>query len=534
MQQRGMVKSANQANAHANARSGAHPTAGPLDGLRSLSRLRMVQLATLTAALSALTWYTFTLKYCVCDPDLYWHLAVGDWIVQHGAVPHTGIFSRTAADAPWVAYSWGSEVMLSRAYAWFGLMGLGGYGSALVFIVALALWWSLRRLSGSFWSSLIIWGAACYGALFSLMPRPVFFSMALYVVVLTSILEAERSGEMRRLWWLAPLFLLWANLHIQFIYGLFLLGLALVPPALHAAARFHPVTARWMQTHVNPARLPLPHLAALLTACIAASCVGPYFYHLYGVIFSYSRAKLTYATIQELQPVSFTYAAQYIPLLLTAAAFFALGQRKSITTYHVLLLITVTLVSLRTERDTWFICLTAAIILAESLGSMPRQAVERAHARQSYLEIIGVGATWALCILLIAPNTDFTTRGLNRAISATFPVKACNFLRRTMPPGPMYNSQRWGGFLTWYLPMYPVAADGRNDLYDGPLAEILLRTQTENDFYLQNPYLNESGFIVVDANEGLAHELSTDTSYLRVYSDGQAEVYLHSNAARDP
>lgn len=517
---------------HASAAAGrqVHPATGPLDGLRALMRLRIVQLAALTTALSALTWYILLLKYSVRDPDLFWHLSVGDWIVQHGSVPHTGILSHTAANLPWVAYSWGSEVMLSRAYAWFGLMGLGVYGSALVVITALALWWSLQRLSGNFWSALITWCAACYGALFSLMPRPVFFSMAFYVVVLTLILEAERSGEVRRLWWLPPMFLLWANLHIQFIYGLFLLGLVLVPIMLHAAARLYPGAARWMEAHVEPSRLPLPQVAAVLAACMAASCIGPYGYHLYGVVLGYAHATLTYSTIQELQPVSFTYAVQYIPLLITAAAFFALGKRKRIAPYQMLLLITATVVSMRTERDTWFICLTAAIILGEGLGSsLRRPEVEPAHARRLWLETAGVGTAWALCILLIAQNTNFNARELNRAISATFPVGACNYLRSTMPTGQMYNDLNWGGFLTWYLPMYPVSADGRNDLYEGPLGQTLLRTQTEQNYYRQDPYLNESDFVLVDAKEGLARQLTADTHYRRVYSDGQAEIYIHSS-----
>lgn len=523
------MRGVNQASAIVSARHTAPPATGPLDGLQALLRLRMVQLVALSAALSAFTWHTFSLKYSVRDLDLYWHLAVGDWIVQHGSVPHTGILSRTAADLPWVAYSWGSEVLLSRAYAWFGLMGLGIYGSALIFIVALTLWWSLKRLSGGFWRALIIWSAACYGALFSLMPRPVFFSMAFYIVVLTLILQAERSGEARRLWCLPPMFLLWANLHIQFIYGLFLLGLALLPPVLRAAALIRPDVARWMDDQIEPSRLPLSQVAAVLTACMAASCIGPYSYHLYGVVLSYSRAKLTYSTIQELQPVSFTYTAQYVPLLITAAAFFALGQRKRIATYHMLLLITVTLVSMRTERDTWFICLTAAIILAENLGFVPGPVAARTPDRRSWREITGVGAAWALCILLIAQSTNFNTRELNRAISATFPVDACNYLRRNMPPGPMYNDLNWGGFLTWYLPMYPVSADGRNDLYEGPLGETLLRTQTAQGYYRHNPYLNQSGFVLVNAKEGLARELSTDTRYHRVYTDGQAEIYIHNS-----
>lgn len=85
------------------------------------------------------------LKYSVLDYDIWWHLKVGDWIIDNLSLPRTGILSRTAADRPWVAYSWGYEILLSRAYAWFGLMGIGLYGVLLTIGLAAAIYWMLSR-----------------------------------------------------------------------------------------------------------------------------------------------------------------------------------------------------------------------------------------------------------------------------------------------------------------------------------------------------------------------------------------------------
>src|SRR5919197_4765573 len=46
----------------------------------------------------------------VLDPDIWWHLRVGQWVVEHGTVPQTDPFSQ--AGRPWVAYSWLYEVTL--------------------------------------------------------------------------------------------------------------------------------------------------------------------------------------------------------------------------------------------------------------------------------------------------------------------------------------------------------------------------------------------------------------------------------------
>ena len=58
------------------------------------------------------------------DGDTYWHLATGDWILNHRAIPTTDPFSYTFAGAPWQAHEWLSEVLMAlvfRAGGWSGL-----------------------------------------------------------------------------------------------------------------------------------------------------------------------------------------------------------------------------------------------------------------------------------------------------------------------------------------------------------------------------------------------------------------------------
>src|SRR5271157_2388682 len=276
--------------------------------LRELLRFRGLQLVTLAALLAVVGWRSFQLKFCVLDLDIWWHLKAGDWIVQHLSVPHTGILSRTAANRPWVAYSWGYEVMLSRAYAWFGLLGIGVFGTLLTIAIAFAVYWMARRLSGRFWVSCLLAAATCSAFLFDLMPRPVFLSIVMFTVTLTLILNAQRSGQVRTLYWLPLVFLCWANLHIQFVYGLFLLGLLLgVNLVERGAARLGIETG-----FLSPPTLPAGALAAVFGACVIATLIGPNFYHLYGVIANYSRAKVAYSAIIELQPLSFRVYSNYV------------------------------------------------------------------------------------------------------------------------------------------------------------------------------------------------------------------------------
>jgi hypothetical protein len=128
----------------------------------NLFRNLWVQIAALVTLLGAIGIYSLRTKYCATDYDTWWHLNVGDWIIQNSALPRTGILSRTAADRAWVAYSWGYEVLLSLAYSVFGLLGIGIFGTVLTVAVAFAAYWMLRRLSGRFWLACMLAGVPSY------------------------------------------------------------------------------------------------------------------------------------------------------------------------------------------------------------------------------------------------------------------------------------------------------------------------------------------------------------------------------------
>ena len=489
---------------------------GAFDELRGLLRQRVLQLVALGTFLALVGWHAFKEKYSVLDLDIWWHLRVGEWIVAHRSFPHTGILSRTAANRPWAAYSWGYELLLSRAYDWFGLVGAGVFGTLLTMAVAYAVYWMARRLSGSFWIGCVLGAVTCSAFLFNLMPRPVFFSMILYAVTLTLLLEAQRSGRIQILYWLPLVFLLWANLHIQFIYGLFVVGLFVAANlAQQAAARLG-----WKLDFLQSTSLPAQALGVIFGVCVLATCCGPYTYHLYFVVAGYATAKFPYTFIRELQAITFRAGSHFVELLLTGAAFFALGREKKLSLFKVLLLVAAAVLGYRTMRDTWFICIAAAACIADAL------AAEVPERGESAAERAGLAFALALALLLFAGNADFNMKGLDQAVSSVFPVKAINFLRQNPQPGPLYNTFDWGGFLTWYMPDYPVAIDGRTDLYGDEIDTRFFKTQQGDASYVDDPYLNECRLILLSTKVPLASVLMQDSRFHLIYQDSLTVVFV--------
>ena len=62
----------------------------------------------------------------VIDPDTWWHLRVGEYIVDKASLPQTDFISRVGFEEsrPWVAYSWLYETGLAIAFDHLGLYGI--------------------------------------------------------------------------------------------------------------------------------------------------------------------------------------------------------------------------------------------------------------------------------------------------------------------------------------------------------------------------------------------------------------------------
>jgi hypothetical protein len=510
----------------------------PLRGQGRSFLRRALRICTLALLLTIVSAPSLLPKYSVVDNDLWLHLKVGDWILEHHSVPHTGILSRTAVDRPWIAYSWIYEILLSIFHSSLHLVGIAIYGLLLTLAVSYCVFWMTRRLSRTFWRACFLATATCAAFLFRVYPRPVFFSMALFAITLTLLLEARRTARLQLLYWLPPIFVLWANVHIQFVYGLFAVALFVGVSTLQEQMG----RTRFTASLVAPT-LPWRKLLVILAACVGASCVGPYTFHPYAVVFAYASSTFPFAHVREFQALDFRGYTDFVQLLMTGLAFFALGRKKQFDVFLFLLLAVASVVGFRTQRDSWFICIPAAACLASEFATekMRRQARvhEREHERvdekderdehperEHILEKLSLAAVLAGLLCLYAKLVGFNTPNLRVAINATYPVQAVNFLRDHPQPGPLYNTYDWGDFITWYMPEYPVAIDGRTDLYGDELDNRFYLTENGDPLYADDPYLQEAKLVLIGKQKPLAKLLAADENFQLIYQDSMAVVYV--------
>src|SRR2546430_11434698 len=70
------------------------------------------------------------------DSDTYWQIAVGQWILDHHALPRVDIYSFTRIGEPWTSSSWLAQVLFATSYrlaGWAGPVVLAAGSIAVTF-----------------------------------------------------------------------------------------------------------------------------------------------------------------------------------------------------------------------------------------------------------------------------------------------------------------------------------------------------------------------------------------------------------------
>lgn len=175
--------------------------------------------------LQGLTWVVIlfllamtALSYGGNADDAYWHIKVGEWILTHGQVPSTGIFSYTNPNKPWVSHEWLSAIVLYQVFhvaGWGGLVLLAIF-SLFVSILVL-LWFLLPRLSSV--QSIIFVLFAYLLVVPHVLPRPHILAIPVMTYWTACLINAVEKHS-KPPFYLLPLMILWVNLHGSFVIGI--------------------------------------------------------------------------------------------------------------------------------------------------------------------------------------------------------------------------------------------------------------------------------------------------------------------------
>jgi hypothetical protein len=410
------------------------------------------------------------------DPDIWWHLKTGQWMLEHGQLPSEDPFSYTSsADlSPSIQRSlrsqWLGQVLLYAAYDLGGYPGLNFLKAFFViFPFVLVYLFSVRRRCSPVAAVLIMSPALLTILTTSVLSfeRPQAFSFSL-IILLLLVMEQLRRRPKKWTWALVLFLLLalWVNVH-----GGFILGVVLT--AVYGAG----LLAEWGVYKDKEAKRTLAYLgggglALLVVALVAMPQIYGYFYgfvlgtvkNLLGIgvesagirgnILEYRSLWSAYRDFGYLSPL---FIIVFMVFTLVALAMKYLRERK-VDFPEVLVVSVIVLFGVSYSRGSLFALVVLPLFLAVAAGRLKKPEGWMFPAACLVLSFIVGFSAWK--------STPWQLRPLavqrDGWVDMEFPSGAVEFIRAHEIQGPMFNKLEWGGYLIWRLyPEYKVFIDGR-------------------------------------------------------------------------
>lgn len=387
--------------------------------------------------------------------DMWWHVAAGRELVQTGTLWMVDDWSYTELGSDWLNHEWLSDLIY---YGWVSLFGIESlvYWKWLVLVTTfILLQLALARASGSQLAGLLCAGWAAAIAAPFLDVRPHLYTL-LNVCLLLYLLLGRRASR----WLLAPLFLIWVNLHGGFFFGLMALAILLFP---------------WRELSVQTLRAAaITGLICLLFATLNPSGIGTF---LYPLKYAFDDASPFRGLGEWLPPYEpggiqspLFFVFQWAPL---AALLYLLPavRRRTGLPWEGIFLTALTLAMAATSRR--FIPLFAislAVLLAPLVGLL------FALVRHRALNIVLAALALLIAVLRLQPYPLQAGPAFHYLVAEySYPVDTVNYMEVNNLSGKVYAYYNWGGYLHW-------RTDGRLKVYIDGRADTLFDAPTYNSY----------------------------------------------------
>jgi hypothetical protein len=446
------------------------------------------------------------------NTDVFWHLASGQWMLQHHAVIRHDPFSYTVNGHSWFAEEWGFEVILAWTVAHVGSASYWLFAAApcCAAVVLSVMRWR-RQGAQPIWSAVLAI-VASLGLAMGVAPRPQVLSYALFALELLILTLARKDS--RWLMSLPVIILVWANLHGSFLAGLGVLALDVALSTSLAASLFSPSAARRLMVS-----RPLPSKAAMtaLGASVLAACVNPHGVALYTYALKVATSSKLAGYIDEWKSPDFhapvIMAAVALPTV--AAVFLLASGRRRVELFDLAVWLVVLVATLRATRFIPYLGIAVGGLLA------PYQAIRRESVRPSAATPLLAAI---LCLSLLG-GSHISAGATETKGSLANPVEATAWLAQQ--DGRVFSTYVWNDYLV--SKAVPVFVDGRTDMYFG--TEILgdyvrIQSLTIDPDPILSRY--DIQWVLWPKNQPLSLYLSRDSNWALVRTFGSQLVFERS------
>jgi hypothetical protein len=439
------------------------------------------------------------------DSDTYWHIAVGRWILDHGALPHTDIYSFTKNGEPWISSSWLAQALYALVYE-----GAGWAGPVILAAASIASAFALfafvlgSRMPARYAIAVALWVLLL--SVSHMFARPHVLVLPLMVAWMAGLLRASEQREPPS-FWLLPLLALWANLHGGFVFGL-----ALVAPIA--------LDALWNAEKPQRVRVAI-RWATFAVAALGACCVTPYGWN--SILASRKILDLgeLLHLIYEWMPMDFGHFGPFEGCILASIAA-ALYYGVRLTPPRILLLLGLLHMALSHVRNVEIFALLAPLVVLSPLSS--QFALQPAgFSRTGFPAMPAV----VLAAIVAASSWAFAATRPPVPPASQAPAAAVEVLRQHGARR-ILNDLPFAGYLI--SRNIPVFIDGRAELYGEAFAMAYYRAMQLKDVNVLLDLLGRYDIdaVVLTPATPAAMFMDRAAGWKRIYADDTAVVHMRA------
>ena len=452
----------------------------------------------------------------ITDPDYYWHLGYGEWILNNNRLPTEDFWSWTFQGHSYRLTQWLGEVSMGLAHQLGNETGTAVLAALLVSLTMAASYRAARCFLPNRLAALAI-AVGCNAILVSLACRPHQFTH-LGLAALSWIIASFQNGNRRALYWIPPLFAVWVNLHGGYAFGLTYLGMVASLTAIEAYMRHEP-------TAMRQGALPL---FAFTGVALFATLLNPYGWGAWQYAIEIANMKASAGIVDEWAATNIKTDVGINFFIVTSAMVAALALTRSRPKLsQILAALALTALGWSAVRLSLMVTVLMVPIVAAAVRDTPfYDLVFNGPKSRHYDREVGIGKAAAvvaltLCLSIGLSKIDKTTE---RYMAANLPVAEASFLQQHNIEGKILNTPEAGGYLIRRLGA-KVSIDTRYDLYgDHALFELLFAMRGDSGWEDYLARLNPD-IVLLNNPSALRHALASSGAYRPVF-EGRAYTVL--------
>lgn len=463
------------------------------------------------------------------DPDFYWHIKAGEYLLSTWPPGRADVFSYPNAGHPWVLAEWGGQVLLYLVFHAFGYTGIAWF-VALLCATVLSMVYRCCEVLGCSDVRAAVMTLLCGFVLLGDPPRPHLFTLLLLSFTLNLLLGFKYRDKVGYLWLLPVAMALWANLHGGYFIGLVLIAVFLLSEWVLYGLHEPDAVKKQKLT-----RLTIWAMGAAVATLLSPESISYWWYPIKAV-FLLGDLSGDAQAINEWQSPDFHVLINQFFLGLVACFIAVLiysRKKADLTEVTVPMLFTIAnFIAVRNLSLAVIVMMpflgkfSAIVALPDSKGALAQSL--RKLSRQLTAEQQQSGAWGGLVNIMLVVIVGITVfliypqhqKKIEALVEMYMPVKATNFLLREHIQGNMFNAYQYGGYLVFRLyPAQKVFIYGRTDVFrQGFLREYSEIYQGKMGWkkYFDLYHID---YVLCDSDAAIRQLLLTSGTFKRVYED---------------